>query len=281
MIEKLSLYLQYPFVRYALIVGVLIALCSSLLGVTLVLKRFSFIGDGLSHVAFGAIAVAAVLNLSNEMLLVLPVTVISAVLLLRTGQNTRIKGDASIAMISVGAMAVGYLIMNLFSASPNLSGDVCSTLFGSTSILTLNEREVILCTVLSLLVVVIFIFSYNRIFAVTFDEAFAKATGTSADRCNLLIAVIIAVIIVLAMNLVGSLLISALVIFPALSAMRLFGSFKSVTIFSAILSVFCAFSGIIVSILAGTPVGSTIVVVDILAFAACYILGKVTGATKE
>ncbi len=281
MIEKLSLYLQYPFVRYALIVGVLIALCSSLLGVTLVLKRFSFIGDGLSHVAFGAIAVAAVLNLSNEMLLVLPVTVISAVLLLRTGQNTRIKGDASIAMISVGAMAVGYLIMNLFSASPNLSGDVCSTLFGSTSILTLNEREVILCTVLSLLVVVIFVFSYNRIFAVTFDEAFAKATGTSADRCNLLIAVIIAVIIVLAMNLVGSLLISALVIFPALSAMRLFGSFKSVTIFSAILSVFCAFSGIIVSILAGTPVGSTIVVVDILAFAACYILGKVTGATKE
>ena len=281
MLEKLTLYLQYPFVRYALIVGILIALCSSLLGVTLVLKRFSFIGDGLSHVAFGAMAVAAVFNLTNEMFLVLPVTIISAVLLLRTGQNTKIKGDAAIAMISVGAMAVGYLIMNIFSASPNLSGDVCSTLFGSTSILTLTENEVILCAVLSLLVVSVFVLFYNKIFAVTFDEAFAKATGTAADRYNLLIAVIIAVIIVLAMNLVGSLLISALVIFPALSAMRLFGSFKSVTIFSAILSVICASAGIIISILASTPVGSTIVAVDILAFALCYIIGKATGATKE
>ncbi len=281
MLEKLTLYFQYPFVQYALIVGILIALCSSLLGVTLVLKRFSFIGDGLSHVAFGAMAVAAVFNLTNEMFLVLPVTVISAVLLLRTGQNTKIKGDAAIAMISVGAMAVGYLIMNIFSASPNLSGDVCSTLFGSTSILTLTENEVILCAVLSLLVISVFILFYNKIFAVTFDEAFAKATGTAADRYNLLIAVIIAVIIVLAMNLVGSLLISALVIFPALSAMRLFGSFKGVTIFSAILSVVCASAGIIISILASTPVGSTIVAVDILAFALCYILGKATGATKE
>lgn len=281
MIDKLAVYLQFPFVRYALIVGVLIALCSSLLGVTLVLKRFSFIGDGLSHVAFGAMAIAAVFNLSNEMLLVLPATVISAILLLHTGQNTKIKGDAAIAMISVGAMAIGYLIMNIFSASPNLSGDVCSTLFGSTSILTLTEREVILCAVLSLLVVTVFILFYNKIFAVTFDEAFAKASGTAADRYNLLIAVIIAIIIVLAMNLVGSLLISALVIFPALSAMRLFGSFKGVTIFSAVLSVICAAAGIIISILAGTPVGSTIVAVDILAFALCFIIGKATGTTKE
>ena len=281
MLEKLALYFTYPFVRYALIVGVLIALCSSLLGVTLVLKRFSFIGDGLSHVAFGAMSIAAVLNLSNEMLLVLPVTVLSAVLLLRTGQNTRIKGDSAIAMISVGAMALGYLIMNLFSASPNLSGDVCSTLFGSTSILTLTEREVVLCAVLSALVVLIFVLFYNKIFAVTFDEAFATATGTPADRYNLLIAVIIAVIIVLAMNLVGSLLISALVIFPALSAMRLFGSFKGVTICSAVISVICAASGIIISILAGTPVGSTIVAVDILGFLICVIAGKITGATRE
>ena len=226
MIEKLMMYLQYPFVRYALIVGMLIALCSSLLGVTLVLKRFSFIGDGLSHVAFGAIAVASVLNLSNNMILVLPVTVVSAILLLRTGQNARIKGDAAIAMISVGAMAFGYLLMNLFSTSSNLSGDVCSTLFGSTSILTLTEREVWVCIVLSLLVVIFFVLFYNKIFAVTFDENFAKAVGTKADLYNLLIAVIIAVIIVLAMNLVGSLLISALVIFPALSAMRLFRSLK-------------------------------------------------------
>ncbi len=274
MLETLATYLQYPFVRYALIVGVLIALCSSLLGVTLVLKRFSFIGDGLSHVAFGAIAVAAVLNLTNNMLLVLPVTVVSAVLLLRTGQNTKIKGDAAIAMISVGAMAFGYLLMNLFSTSPNLSGDVCSTLFGSTSILTLSRKNVLLCAVLSIVVVAAFILFYNKIFAVTFDEDFATATGTRAKAYNLLIAVIIAVIIVLAMNLVGSLLISALVIFPALSAMRLFKSFKSVTICSAILSVICAFAGVIISILAGTPVGSTIVAVDVAAFLVCLVAGK-------
>ena len=278
MLEKLALYLQYPFVRYALIVGVLIALCSSLLGVTLVLKRFSFIGDGLSHVAFGAIAIAAVLHLSNEMLLVLPITVLSAILLLRTGQNGKIRGDAAIAMISVGAMAFGYLLMNLFSTSTNLSGDVCSTLFGSTSILTLTKREVWLCAVLSVAVVLIFIFFYNKIFAVTFDESFARATGTSAERYNLLIAVIIAVIIVLAMNLVGSLLISALVIFPALSAMRLYRSFRAVTICSAVLSVLCALLGIAASIVAGTPVGSTIVAVDVAAFALCALAGAVKSA---
>ncbi|MCR4667885.1 MAG: metal ABC transporter permease [Clostridia bacterium] len=277
MFDKLIMYLQYPFVRYALIVGVLIALCSSLLGVTLVLKRFSFIGDGLSHVAFGAMAIAAVLNLTDEMLLILPVTVISAVLLLRTGQKARIKGDAAIAMISVGALAFGYLIMNIFSTSSNLSGDVCSTLFGSTSILTLDRKEVWLCAVLSVLVVVVFILFYNRIFAVTFDEDFAAAAGTKVNTFNLLIAVVIAVIIVLAMNLVGSLLISALIIFPALSAMRLFKSFRSVTVCSAVLSVVCALLGIIVSILAGTPVGSTIVAVDVAAFAVCYAAGRISG----
>ena len=273
MFETLTMYMQFPFVRYALIVGVLIALCSSLLGVTLVLKRFSYVGDGLSHVAFGAMAVAAVLNLSNNMLLILPVTVICAVLLLRTGQNAKIKGDAAIAMISVAALAFGYLIMNIFSTSSNLSGDVCTTLFGSTSILTLTVREVWLCVVLSIAVVIIFVLFYNKIFAVTFDEDFAKAAGTKADGYNLLIAVVIAVIIVLAMNLVGSLLISALVIFPALSAMRLFHSFKRVTVCSAVLSVSCAFFGIIISILAGTPVGSTIVAIDVLAFACCCLIG--------
>ena len=280
MLDKLVLYMQYPFVRYALIVGVLIALCSSLLGVTLVLKRFSYIGDGLSHVAFGAISIAAVLNLSNDMVLVMPVTIISAILLLRTGQNAKIKGDAAIAMISVGALAFGYLIMNIFSTSSNLSGDVCSTLFGSTSILTLTQKEVWLCIILSIAVVIIFILFYNKIFAVTFDEDFAKATGTKADAYNLLIAIVIAVIIVLAMNLVGSLLISALVIFPALSAMRIFRSFKMVTVFSAILSVICALLGIIISILAGTPVGSTIVAADVVAFAICCLIGAVTGVRK-
>ena len=281
MIEKIILYMQYPFVRYAVIVGVLIALCSSLLGVTLVLKRFSFIGDGLSHVAFGAISIAAVFDVSNDMMIVLPITVLSAVLLLRTGQNAKIKGDAAIAMISVGALAFGYLIMNVFSTSSNLTGDVCSTLFGSTSILTLTQKEVNLCMVLSIAVVIIFILFYNKIFAVTFDENFAKATGTKADAYNLIIAIIIAVIIVLAMNLVGSLLISALVIFPALSSMSIFRSFKMVTIFSAVLSVVCSFLGIIISILAGTPVGSTIVTTDVAAFAICCLVGAVVGGVRE
>ncbi len=281
MLEKLSLYLTYPFVRYALVVGVLIALCSSLLGVTLVLKRFSFIGDGLSHVAFGAMAVAAVLRLTNDMPLVLVVTILCAVLLLRMGQNTQIKGDAAIAMISVGALAVGYLLMNLFPTSGNVSGDVCTTLFGSTSILTLTPAEVWLCTVLSVAVVAAFVLLYNKIFAVTFDESFAQATGTNVKLYNLLIAVIVAVIIVLAMNLVGSLLISALVIFPALSAMRVFKSFFSVTVCSAVLSVCCALLGILVSILGGTPVGSTIVAVDIAAFAIFSLAGKLSGGTVK
>lgn len=272
--DTLAFYFAYPFVRYALIVGVLIALCSSLLGVTLVLKRFSFIGDGLSHVAFGAIAIAAVLNLSNQMILVFPVTILCAISLLRTGQNTKIKGDAAIAMISVGALAIGYLIMNLFSASSNVSGDVCSTLFGSTSILTLTRGEVWLCAILSLIVIAVFVLFYNKIFAVTFDENFALSAGTNANAYNLLIAIIIAIIIVLAMNLVGSLLISALVIFPALSAMRVFQNFRAVTICSAVLSVCCAFFGIILSILASTPVGSTIVAVNIVAFALFCAIGK-------
>lgn len=278
--EKLALYWTYPFVRYALVVGVLIALCSSLLGVTLVLKRFSFIGDGLSHVAFGAMAIAAVLQITNEMPLVMVITVISAVLLLRTGQNTKIKGDSAIAMISVGSLAVGYLLMNLFSTSSNLSGDVCSTLFGSTSILTLSQTEVWLCVGMSVLVVAVFILFYNKIFAVTFDENFARATGTKAGLYNLLIAVVVAVIIVLAMNLVGSLLISALVIFPALSAMRIFKSFRSVTACAAVLSVFCSLVGILVSVLAGTPVGSTIVAVQIGAFALSWLAGTVMGGIK-
>lgn len=279
--EKLELYLQYPFVRYALIVGVLIALCSSLLGVTLVLKRFSFIGDGLSHVAFGAMALATVLNITNDMPLVMAITIVCAVLLLRTGQNAKIKNDAAVAMISVGSLAIGYLLINLFSTSSNLSGDVCSTLFGSTSILTLSKTEVILCVVMSVIVVTLFVLFYNKIFAVTFDENFARATGTKANLYNLLIAVIIAIIIVLAMNLVGSLLISALVIFPALSAMRLFKSFKSVTVCSAVLSIFCSLLGILISVLAGTPVGSTIVAVQIAAFAVFSFAGLIIGGVKK
>lgn len=273
-INKL-LILQYPFARYALIVGVLIALCSSLLGVTLVLKRFSFIGDGLSHVAFGAMTVAIVMGLTNNMPFILIATTIAAILILRKGQNAKIKGDAAIAMISVGALAVGYLLMNIFSKSSNVSGDVCSSLFGSVKILTLSESEVWLSIGLSALVLIVFILFYNKIFSVTFDENFATATGMKTELYNLLIAVIIAVIIVLAMNLVGSLLISALVVFPALSAMRVFKSFRSVTICSAIFSVTCAFLGILLSIVLETPVGSTIVATDIVGFVIFLLIGTI------
>lgn len=274
MITKLADYMQFPFVQRALIVGVLIALCSSLLGVTLVLKRFSFIGDGLSHVAFGAMAVAGIAGLTNEMLLVLPVTIIAAIVLLATGGKAKIKGDASLAMLSVASLGIGYLLLNVFSSSGNVSGDVCTTLFGSTSILTLSESDVWLCIAMSVIVILVFIFFYNRIFAVTFDETFTTATGTKASLYNLLIAVITAIIIVLAMNLVGSLLISALVIFPALSAMRVFKSFRNVVICSAIVSVVCSLTGILVSIMASTPVGSTIVAIDIAVFAVFYIIGR-------
>lgn len=274
MMATLSQYFQHGFVRNAMLVGVLIALCSSLLGVTLVLKRFSFIGDGLSHVAFGAMAIAAVLKVTQQMIVILPLTILSAVLLLRTGKNTKIKGDASLAMISVGALGIGYLLLNLFSTSGNVSGDVCTTLFGSTSILTLSTFDVWLCIIMSVIVIGVFVIFYNKIFAVTFDETFTTATGIRASAYNLLIAVVTAIIIVLAMNLVGSLLISALVIFPALSAMRVFKSFRSVVICSAAVSVFCAAFGIIVSILASTPVGSTIVGIDIIVFIIFTLAGK-------
>ncbi|MCI8430331.1 MAG: metal ABC transporter permease [Lachnospiraceae bacterium] len=269
----LEIYFGYPFVRYAMIVGVLIALSSSLLGVSLVLKRFSFIGDGLSHVAFGAMAAATVLDVTNDMMVILPVTIGSAILLLRTGQNAKLKGDAVIAMISVGALALGYLFLNLFSRSANLTGDVCSTLFGSTAILTLSVLDVRLCVFMSVVVLLIFTIFYHRIFAVTFDETFAQATGMKADRYNLLIAVVTASVIVLAMKLVGSLLISALIIFPALSAMRIFKSFCGVTAASAVISVVCAASGILLSILASTPVGATIVCMNMGMFALCSLVG--------
>ena len=276
-LSKLSYYLGYPFVRYALIVGILVSLCSSLLGVTLVLKRYSFIGDGLSHVAFGAMAISAVLRFTNNMPLVLVVTVISAVMLLRTGQNARISGDAAIGMISVSSLALGYLLMNRFpaSATANISADVCTTLFGSTSILTLSKEQVILCIVLSVIVLLVFFLFYHKIFTVTFDVTFAKATGVKTDLYNLLIAILIAVIIVLAMNLVGSLLISALVIFPAISAMRVHRSFLSVTVSSALISVTCATLGMLISILTGTPIGSTIVLADLIAYVIYSFIGKV------
>ncbi len=280
-IDSLIAYFQFPFVIKALIVGVLIAFCSSLLGVTLVLKRYSFIGDGLSHVAFAAMAIAMILNFTNNMLIIIPITVVAAILMLRTGQNAKINGDAVVAMISVGALACGYLLLNVFSTSSNISGDVCSTLFGSTSILTLSDLDVWICVIMSVIVVVFYVFFYHKIFAITFDEDFAKATGIRANAYNTLMAVITALIIVLAMNLVGSLLISALIIFPALSSLRIFKNFKAVIISSAILSVFCAIVGLIVSLLYSTPVGSTIVAIDIVAFAVFSLIGGVIHGSKK
>ncbi len=274
-ISKLIEYLSYPFVVYALIVGVLVALCSSLLGATLVLKRFSYIGDGLSHIAFGGIAIASVLDLANQDALVFPVTALAAVLLLRIGHNAKINGDAAIAMMSTGSLALGYLLMNVFSVSNNLAGDVCVTLFGSTSILTLSSTDVITSIVLSIFVIGMFIIFYHKIFAITFDENFAKATGTNVHAYNLLIAITIAAVIVVAMNLVGSLLISALVVFPALSSMRVFGNFRAVIISSVIISLLCAFFGILVSIVYGTPVGSTIVTANIIIFCISCGISKI------
>lgn len=267
--EELTGYLSFSFVQYALIAGVLIALCSSLLGVTLVLKRFSVIGDGLSHVAFGALAIATVLHLSNSMILVMPVTVVCAVLLLCASQSAKIKGDAAIAMLSVSALAIGYLVQNIFSSSANIAGDVCSTLFGSTLILTLSKLDVWICVIMSVVVIGIFLLFYHKIFAVTFDETFVAATGIRARLYNFLIAVVTAVIIVLAMNLVGSLLTSALIVFPALSAMRLFRSFRGVIFCAAVISVVCAVGGLLISILASTPVGATIVTADLVVFLGC------------
>ena len=273
MVEQLQMYFQFPFVRYAIVVGVLIALCSSLLGVTLVLKRFSFIGTGLSHVAFGATAIASAMRFTNSFVLIYPVTIAAAILLMRTGQRAKVKGDAALAMISVGSLALGYLSLAMFTSSANLSGDVCAVLFGSTSILTLTPESVRMCIGLSIAVTAVFLVCYHKIFAVTFDEEFAEATGVQARYYNLMLSVVIAVVIVLAMNLVGSLLVSALVVFPVMSAVQVFKSFKSVSICTVFMSVVCTALGILAAILLGTPVGATIVAVDIGAFVLFYVAG--------
>ena len=275
MLSQFQIYFSYPFVRYAMAAGILIALSSSLLGVVLVLRRYSYIGDSLSHVAFGAMAVSSVLNLAGQkLLLILPVTILSAMLILRNRQSSKISGDAVLAMISVSSLALGYLIMNLFPVSGNLSGDVCSTLFGSTSILTLTHGEVIACAIFSGLVMVIYVVSYREIFRITFDEEFAEATGTRVSSLNTFLAGIIAVAVVLAMELVGSLLISALVIFPAVTSMQIFSDFRRVSIFSAVIGALGTAAGILIAILAGTPVGSTIVAADLMIFVIVLIGGR-------
>ncbi len=266
-------YFSYPYVRYALLVGALVALCASLLGVTLVLKRFSYLGDGLSHVAFGAMALSTVLNLADDLLLVMPLTVVCAVILLGIGENKKINGDAALAMLSVGSLAIGYILLNLFPASSNIAGDVCSSLFGSSSILTLKKSDLIVSVVMTVAVICVFVLFYNKIFALTFDSAFMQASGGRARGYNLMIAVVCAVVISVSMRLVGSLLVSALIIFPAISAMYVFKSFRSVMVCSAVIGVLCAIVGMIISIAFGTPSGATIVAADILALAICRVIG--------
>ena len=280
--EEIASYFELPGVQRAFIVAPLIALCSSLLGVTLVLKRYSFIGEGLSHMAFGAMAFAAVVGITNNMLIALPATVLAAVILLKTGTNARVKGDAAVAMLAVSALALGYLLLALFP-TVNFTADVCKILFGDAAILTLTVFDVIGCAVLSVVTVGLFIFFYNKIFAVTFDENFARATGVKAGAYNLVIAIITAVIIVLAMKLVGSLLVSALIIFPALSAMRLFKTFKSVTICAAIISVGVTVFSILLTFIVpkNIPIGPTIVAADIIVFFVFWLISIISGKARR
>ena len=273
--QTLAQYFSYPFVRYAVIAGILISLCAGLLGVVLVLKRYAMIGDGLSHVAFGAMAIAAVLGFA-PMTVALPVTVAVAVLLLLAGEKQLIKGDSAIAMLSAGSLALGYLLLNLFPSSDtgSLSGDVCASLFGSTSMMTLSGVDVWLCVGLSAAVIGFFVIFYHKIFAVTFDEGFATSSGIRVRFYNFLIAAVSGVVIVLAMKLVGALLISALIIFPALSAMRVFRSFRAVVLCSAVISVVGSLAGLLFALLLSTPTGASVAVVHILIFMAFTLIGK-------
>lgn len=275
MAETIIEYLSYPFVRNALVAGVLISLCAALLGVPLVLRRLSFIGDGLSHVAFGAMAVAGVMNFADTMALSLPVTIAAALILMRSGRGAKTGGDAMLAMLSVGAMAAGYLMMNLKPSSSNVSGDVCTTLFGSVSILTLTTFDMWISVGLSLAVCVLWLFSYHHVFDMTFDEAYAQASGASVTLFNTLTAVVVAVVIVVSMRLVGTLLVSSLLVVPAVAAMKVAKSFRAVCAVAAVFTVVCSLSGILIAVVAGTPVGSTIVAADIVMYIVMSAAGRV------
>lgn len=252
---------SYPFILRALVVGTLVSLCSSLLGVNLVLKRYSMIGDGLSHVAFSAMAVATVMNWA-PLTVAIPVVIAASFLLLRLSANSRIKGDSAIALVSTGALAVGIFIISMRSG---INTDINNYMFGS--VLAISKSDVALSVGLSLAVLVLYIIFYNKIFAVTFDEPFAKATGIRVDFYNMLIAVLTAVTIVLGMRMIGALLISSLIIFPAMSSMRVFKSFRYVVICSAVISVVCFFAGLMVSYEYSAPTGASVVMMNIAVFA--------------
>ena len=266
-------YFKYSFVRNALAVTVLIALCAALLGVILVLRRFSLIGDGLSHVAFGSAAIAATLGIF-DFGLTLPITVIAAVIILKGGEKRRIMGDAAIAIISSGALAIGYLILDAGGGTSNLGGDVCTALFGSSAILSIDTAELIYTVAITVILATLTVIFYHRIFSVSFDERFSKATGLRTEAYNLVIAIITAVVIVIGMKLAGALLMSALIVFPAMCAMRISKSFKGTLILSAVIGTLCAVFGLIISIILETPVGATVAAADVLAFAVCSLVRR-------
>lgn len=268
MFSLFSEILSYQFLIRAIVVGVLVSLCAALLGVSLVLKRYSMIGDGLSHVGFGALAIAAVMN-AAPLTVAIPVVVLVAFLLLRISENSKIKGDSAIALISTGSLAVGVIAVSLSGTNVDLS----NYMFGS--ILAVGQSDVYISIILSVIVIVLYVLFYNKIFAVTFDENFARATGTNASIYNMLIAFLTAITIVLGMRLMGALLISSLVIFPSLTSMRVFKSFRSVVICSACLSVFCFIAGMMFSYSLGTPAGASIVGVNIIAFALFASVSKI------
>ena len=269
-ISLLSEMFSFAFLARAFAAGLLVSLCASLLGISLVMKRYSMIGDGLSHVGFGALTVAAALN-AAPLLVTIPVVIAAAFLLLRLSENSKIQGDAAIALVSTGSLAIGVLII---SRTSGMNTDVNNFLFGS--ILAMSKSDVYLSVVLSVTVLILFVFFYHKLFAVTFDETFAKAGGIKTGMYNMLIALLTALTIVLGMRMMGALLISSLVIFPALTAMRIFKRFKTVTICSAIISVFCFFTGIVISYLYATPAGASVVLMNIIIFLLFWVIGALS-----
>lgn len=269
MMETVFEMFSYPFMVRAFVVGALVALCSALLGVSLVLKRYSMIGDGLSHVGFGALAIAAALNMA-PLVAAIPVVILAAVLLLRIRGNSRIKGDAAIALISTSSLAVGVMVISM---TTGMNTDVYNYMFGS--ILAMSREDVLLSVIMAVIVLILFAFFYHKIFAITFDETFARATGVKADLYNTLIAVLTAVTIVLGMRMMGALLISSLIIFPALTSMRVCRTFKSVVVNSAAVSVVCLAAGITISYVWAAPAGASVVIVNIAAFMIYSLIGLI------
>lgn len=267
MFDILKEMFSYPFLVRAVIVGLLVSICASLLGISLVLKRYSMIGDGLSHVGFGALAIATAIN-AAPLTVAIPVVVLAAFLLLNISENSKIKGDAAIALISTSALAIGVITVSM---TTGLTTDVCNYMFGS--ILAMSKNDVQLSIALSIIVFCLFIVFYNKIFAVTFDETFAKATGIKVNLYNMLIAFLTAITIVLGMRLMGALLISSLIIFPALTSMQVCKKFKTVIISSAIISIICYFCGVVMSYIYATPTGASVVVVNIFMFAIFSFIG--------